>query len=305
MASLNLKQLEAFVEVANTGNFRRAAEKLNTTQPNISARISGLEAQLNVRLMERDAGSVRLTPIGETLLSKAREILRALEAFTAAAGDDALIKGRLRLGVTEVIVHSWLTDFLAAFKHRYPNIDVELIVDLSVNLSTGLFSRSIDLAFQSAPFERKAGGVVELGKFAMMWVAAPALGFEHNTLTLADIARQPIITHARGTLPFDQLRHHITEFPEIAVRLIPSTNIAACMQMTLQGLGAACLPEVMVRENLENGKLIALDYIWTPEPLNFFARFEPDVAPGFVAQAADLARHTSSLSQNPLIDKNI
>lgn len=59
MAQVSLKQLEAFVAVADLGTFRRAAERLNTTQPNISARIAQLEAQMKVSLMERDAGSVR------------------------------------------------------------------------------------------------------------------------------------------------------------------------------------------------------------------------------------------------------
>lgn len=56
MAQVSLKQLEAFVAVADLGTFRRAAERLNTTQPNISARIAQLEAQMKVSLMERDAG---------------------------------------------------------------------------------------------------------------------------------------------------------------------------------------------------------------------------------------------------------
>ena len=63
MAGLRLRQLEAFVAVAEQGSFRRAADRLNTTQPNISARIAALEAQLGQRVMDRDAGRVALTPV--------------------------------------------------------------------------------------------------------------------------------------------------------------------------------------------------------------------------------------------------
>jgi DNA-binding transcriptional LysR family regulator len=122
---LNLKHIEAFVMVADLGSFRRAAERLNTTQPNISNRIAQLEAQLGVSLMERDAGSVRLTPKGKALLAPGRAVLAALDGFVAAADDATLFRDTLRLGVTEMVAHTWLRGFLVAMKARFPNISVE------------------------------------------------------------------------------------------------------------------------------------------------------------------------------------
>ena len=80
---LTLKQIEAFVWVCDLGSFRRAAERLNTTQPNISSRISALEEALGVRLMERDAGSVRILPKGREVLLRARDVLRSTETLVA------------------------------------------------------------------------------------------------------------------------------------------------------------------------------------------------------------------------------
>ena len=74
-SQITLKQLEAFVFVVDTGTFRAAATALGTTQPNISARITALEAALDETLLIRDAGSVRLTVNGERLLQKTREVL--------------------------------------------------------------------------------------------------------------------------------------------------------------------------------------------------------------------------------------
>ena len=82
--NFNLKQLEAFIWVADLGSFRKAAERLNTTQPNISARLSGLENALDVTLMVRNPGSVQLTPAGQGLLVHAREVLRASENLADA-----------------------------------------------------------------------------------------------------------------------------------------------------------------------------------------------------------------------------
>ena len=129
-----LKQLEALIWVADLGSFRRAAAHLNTTQPNISARISGLEATLGVTLMQRDAGSIRLTEKGTALLAQARRVLREAEALVETAARPDLIDDSLRLGVTEVVASTWLRPFLRALAEVYPNLTVELTVDLSLSL---------------------------------------------------------------------------------------------------------------------------------------------------------------------------
>jgi len=286
--AVNIKQLEAFVQVADLRSFRRAAAILNTTQPNISARISGLESRLGVRLMHRDAGSVQLTPKGETLLAHARQVLRSLDDFLVAAEDDTLFDGVLRLGVTEMIVHSWLGPYLKILRDRYPNVLVELTVDYSLNLSDALFNRALDLALQSGPFNRQTSGAVDLGRYPMVFVASPSLGLS-DVHSLGDIAGHPILTHARGTLPHEQLSHHIAGQTGHSVRLVPSTNMAACLQMTIDGLGIACLPQAMVQRELRDRTLVRLGYRWVPDDLAFQARYDADTAPSFVAQAARVA----------------
>lgn len=303
MTQITLKQLEAFVQVADLSSFRRAAERLNTTQPNISTRISALESLLRQRLFDRDAGSVRLTPAGRTLLPRARAVLGALDGFLTAAGEEQLYEGVLRLGVTEMIVHSWLGPFLRALKARLPAIEVELTVDLSANLSPALFSRGLDLTLQSGPFGRQISGGADLGAFPLIWVAAPGLKMHGRPLTLDQIARHPVLAHAKGTLPHEQLRDHFASHPDVDVRLVPSTNLAACLQMTLDGLGVACLPEVMLRGALAEGKLMSLRYLWVPDPLRFRARYDAATAPGFVVLAADIARQVSQDSLMPAEDQ--
>ena len=294
MANINIKQLEAFVQVADQGSFRRAAERLNTTQPNISGRIQALEQQLDTRLMTRDAGSVRLTPKGETLLPRARQVLQALDAFVSAADDDALFDGVLRLGVTEMIVHSWLGLYLKTLHQQFPNVMVDLTVDLSTNLSTALFNRSIDLALQSGPFNRATSGALDLGSYPMIWVASTDLGLGGGVLSLRDLSRHPVLTHARGTLPFEQLSDHISAARDVPIRLVPSTNMAACLQMTIDGLGIACLPEAMVMDELRDQRLTRLRYLWVPDELSFHARYDADTVAPYVAQAARIARDISA-----------
>src|SRR5438046_114262 len=76
---MELRQLRYFVAVAETGNISRAAKKIFLTQPALSRQIQALEDEIGQCLLERQAHSIRLTPVGEALLSEARELLQHAE----------------------------------------------------------------------------------------------------------------------------------------------------------------------------------------------------------------------------------
>ncbi|NKB64183.1 MAG: LysR family transcriptional regulator [Gammaproteobacteria bacterium] len=291
----NLKQIEAFVWVADLGGFRKAASRLNTTQPNISARISALEAALDVTLMDRDAGSVRLTSKGRELLDSARAILNAADNFVASANQETLLNGVLRLGVTEMVVHTWLRDFLRVLKDRYPKVTVELTVDLSVNLEKELFDRSIDMAFQNGPCRRQVSGNKELGVYSLIWVAAPEMGLQDlPKVTLTELVRHPILTHSRETQSYREVAAHFAQQHHLSsIRLVPSSNLAACIHMTMDGFGVATVPEAMVLKELQSGELVRVNYAWTPMSLNFLARYDAERSPQFVTKSAEIASEVS------------
>jgi DNA-binding transcriptional LysR family regulator len=288
--NLNLKQIEAFVWVADLGSFRRAADRLNTTQPNISTRIAKLEVALKTVLMERDAGSVRLTAKGREILEHARQVLRVTDGLIDAAGQGGQYDGTLRLGVTEMIVHTWLRDLLKDLKDRFPNVTVELTVDLSVNLERDLAARLIDLAVQNGPFTLQTSGARDLGTYPLVWVAAPRLGLATDRpLTLADLAVHPVLTHARDTRLYQEIAAHFAGHHDMPARLVPSSNLASCIHMAVEGMGIAAVPRAMILREIEKGELLSLDYPWTPESLAFQARYDSERAPLFVQQAAEIA----------------
>ena len=291
----NLKQLEALVWVADLGSFRKAADRLNTTQPNISARIAGLEALLQVTLMERDAGSVRLTSKGLEVLEHARTVLNATEALVQSASSAALFDGTLRLGVTEMIVHTWLPEFLRQLKTQYPTIQVEMTVDMSVNLEKQLAERTLDLALQNSPFNRAISGQKPLGTYPLIWVAAPALGLQNlEPATIDDLAQHSILTHGRETRLYAETVSHFSERRDLRVRLVPSSSLAACLHMTINGMGIVTVPAAMVTREIAAGTLASVPYGWTPEALKFYARYDAQKAMGFVETAADLASQVAA-----------
>lgn len=281
--------------VADLGSFRKAAERLNTTQPNISSRIAGLEAILKVSLMDRDAGSVRLTTMGQELLGHARAVLKSTETLIEATKRPELYDGVLKLGVTEMVVHTWLREFLRVLKDRFPNIDVELTVDLSVNLHKELFARSIDLTFQNGPFHQQSSGNIDLGTYPLIWVASPSLALRTKCkVTIEDLANYPVLTHARDSILFEQVSAHFAPRRDLGVRLVPSSNLSACLHMTIDGMGIATLPAAMVGTELAAGDLYQIDYEWVPEGLHFLARYDEHKSPQFVVKAARIGNEVAA-----------
>ncbi|MEO0859250.1 MAG: LysR family transcriptional regulator [Pseudomonadota bacterium] len=289
-SQITLKQLEAFAFVVDTGTFRAAAVALGTTQPNISARITALEGALGTRLLNRDAGSVRLTAKGEAVLAKARTVLWAGEALLEEAGRQDLIEERLRLGVTELVACSWLRDFLRRLKEAYPRLRLELEVDLSTVIDRRLAEGQLDLAFQTGPFKNTQCITKPLQEEHYCWAAVPGLLPEGvGSVGVEVLFKQTILTHAKHTQAGLAL-HQLAEARGLdAGQIVHSSALSACVPMVLEGLGVALLPETLIHDELRAGDLQIVPAPWLPEPLSFFARYNADRAPLFVAKAADLA----------------
>jgi DNA-binding transcriptional LysR family regulator len=290
---LSLKQIEAFVWVCDLGSFRRAAERLNTTQPNVSSRISALEELLGTRLMERDAGSVRILPKGRELLLHAREVLRSTEALIAAGGKANLTDGILKLGVTELVVNTWLREFMRTAKREFPNVSIELTVDLSLRISEALLDHSLDLALQTGPFAVAIEKTVPLGSSAYVWVAAPTISATFKEVNSNRLLKFPILTHARGTAAVDEVEQHFAGRGHGKLTLVPSNNMSACLHMAIDGLGIGILPEAMVRADINAGRLKAIAYAWVPKPLKMSARYHAAHAPAYVGNIAKLAQQVA------------
>jgi len=288
---LTLKQLEALVWVVDLGSFRKAAEHLNTTQPNISARIAGLETTLGIVLMSREGGTVRMTQKGLLLLEQARIVLRDAEAMLSIAGRPDLVTDRLRLGVTEMVACTWLRPYLRAIKGRFPKVSVELTVDMSHNLDKALQGNALDLAIQNAPFASEGMGTIALGSYPYVWVAAPQAvrGFG-ATPTPAQLLSLPVLTHARHTRAYRELVEHFDTATLPRSRIVPSSSLTSSLHMALDGMGVAVVLHAMVRDALAEGALVTVDPGWHPQPLQFAARYPARTAAGFMAHCAELAR---------------
>jgi DNA-binding transcriptional LysR family regulator len=145
---MELRHLRYFVAVAEALSYRRAAEALHITQPALSKQIKDLEADVGTMLLNRNTGGVMLTDAGAVLLEEARAILERVDMAAAAARDAASGKsGRLTIGSLGAVSASFLPASLAAFRERYPGVEVNLHEATMPEQLTALRGGAIQVGF--------------------------------------------------------------------------------------------------------------------------------------------------------------
>ncbi|MHA7633768.1 LysR substrate-binding domain-containing protein [Corallococcus sp. M7] len=157
MASLNditLRQLEYLVAVADTLGFRRAAERCHVSQPALSAQIQQLESVLGVKVFERDARRVMLTPQGTELVARARRVLTDAEDILKAAarmGDP--FAGPLHLGAIPTVAPYVLPEVVPALVKHYPKLQLRLREEKTALLMRDMDEGRLDAALLAVDTE--------------------------------------------------------------------------------------------------------------------------------------------------------
>lgn len=152
LANVSLRQLRAFVTVAEAGSFTAAATLLNLTQSAVSVLIAELERGLGLRLFDRTTRSVRLTEAGQELHLPARRVLVDLQAAVSSSRELAAKKrGRVRIAATPLFSSLFLPAMILDFRDRYPDVEV-IVRDTAVPLVHRMVEEGeVDLGIGSAP----------------------------------------------------------------------------------------------------------------------------------------------------------
>lgn len=283
---LNLKQLETFVWIANLASFRKAAEHLCTTQPAISTRIANLEQTLNTTLFYREGGMVSLTAKGRELLPLAEKILAHAEQLQYKADAAQALSGVLRIGVSETLVHTWLPDYLKLIRQQLPNVEVELIVDATVNLHKELLARNVDIALLMGPLSEPSAINRAICEYPLYWVASRDL-LDGPEARPEDFSHWPLITYARNTAPYHEISRHFKQ-QGLAVCFYTASSLSASVRLVERGVGIASLPKEVIGEQLDSGTLVLLDADWQPSPLRFTVSYINAPASLLIEQAVAL-----------------
>ncbi len=124
---MNLHRPRLFCAVAQAGSFAAASERLFISQPAMSHQIAAFEQELGVRLFDRTARGVRLTPAGQSVFEQAKTMLEAADEIQRTAHEYGAASGKISIGVTTVGGLYYLTDTLREFRQEYPRIGVEIV----------------------------------------------------------------------------------------------------------------------------------------------------------------------------------
>lgn len=146
---MTLGQLRTFVVVAETGSVRVAAERLVVSQSAVSAALAALQADLGLRLVEREGRGLRLTYAGEVYADYTRRVLGLLEEAEAAAGEPG--RSRLRLAAVTTAGEHVLPQVLATFLHRWSGIEFTLEVGTRARVEELIAAHEADLAVTGRP----------------------------------------------------------------------------------------------------------------------------------------------------------
>ncbi|MGG1877003.1 MULTISPECIES: LysR family transcriptional regulator [Paenibacillus] len=252
---MELRQLQYTLQIAADKNFSRAAEKLHIAQPSLSQQLSKLEKELGVRLFQRNTSTVELTHAGASFVEHAQKIMDAVEQLKQEMSDiSQLRKGKVVVGSMPITGSHLLPRVLPAFKQSYPDIEITLLEDSSMNLEKLTASGKADLSLLALPLSEPSLSWVPIGE-EMIDLAVPpqhplaerAAADPVRPITIDEIRNEAFVVLKKGQgfrkLTFDICRDAGFE-PNV---VFESNNIETLQSLVATGMGITLVPRFIAR----------------------------------------------------------
>ncbi|EHR63446.1 LysR substrate-binding domain-containing protein [Saccharomonospora cyanea] len=264
-----LRQLAAFVAVAETGTISAAAERAHLSPSALAGAVTDLEKALKVQLtVRRRARGVQLTPTGEAVLARAKLLLEQASGLqTDAAGVGGVVTGPIALGCYPSLSPTVLPSLLHAFTQRYPKVTVELHEDTQNRLGTRLEEGELDLAIVydlDLPPEWQTARLATRSPAVLLPTDHPLASLD-GPLRLADLADEPMVL-----LDAPPSSHHATEVcrlagfaPRVAYR---TQNFETARSFVGRGLGWTLLVQRPEHDVTYEGLGVVVRTDLTPRP---------------------------------------
>jgi DNA-binding transcriptional LysR family regulator len=278
--ALNIKHLETFYWIVRLGTFAAAAERLHTTQPTVSARIQELEQALGVIVFDRTHHRAKLTPKGRELVAYAERMVGMTSEILHRVGSAASLAGVVKLGVAELVAATWLPALTGTARARYPNITLDISVDVMDPLLGQLREGDLDLVLGPGPMNDQNIAWHSLGTAKFHWMAGRGIELPARELMPADLARHPIVTLCADSHVYRHIERWFEEFGE-PFRFVTSCNrMEVVAELTRLGQGVSLLPRVAYEPDIAQGALRILKTRSEAYAVEFFAvlphgRFNP------------------------------
>lgn len=257
---IDLRNIETFYYITKLGTFLAAAEKLHTSQPAISQRISLLEEAVGHSLFSRDKRRVSLTSKGRELLAHAENMLQLYQKMNVAVcSNTQSMSGTIRISVAETLSYTWIPRLIHKLYEAYPELTVDVQVTTKPIMEAKLVNQQVDLIFLDSLVQGQNIESMPLCQYPRNWLVGPK--FDKGSLSVSQecLAEQPIITYSS-----DSENHNViqTLLKNLGIRtphIYPIESLPMILEMVHQNAGIALLSPVFFRQKLANGELRILD----------------------------------------------
>lgn len=253
--SRDLNDMLVFLAVIDAGSFTLAAERLNIPKANLSRKVSRLERQLGVTLLERTTRSQHLTDAGKTYLQHCKRIQEELDLAEASIAQVLNeVSGQLRIGASVGIGHEILKGSLGAFLHEFPDIDLQLNL---LNRRVDLIEEGFDLVIRIGQLDDSRLIAKPLGSISRKLYASPSYLHKNGPIeSIEELQNHAFLlmsnVHGAGKFVLQKNKQQ-REF-KVSPKLLVD-DFMVLRQMVKDGLGLAILPDYMCTQDMADKKL--------------------------------------------------
>ncbi len=262
---VSLRQLRVFEAAAASRSFSKAAQLLHLTQPGVSMHIKELETNAGLPLFERIGKKLFVTEAGQELLTRAREILRALkDAEEALDGLKGLRRGRINLAVVSTAKY-FVPELLARFGKDYPELEVRLAVNNRNSVIDLLFANEVDLAIMGRSPQALDTVAESFAQNPHVIIAAPDHPLAQQCrITIDRVAQENFIVREPGSgtrLAMQQFFDERQLSCRVAMEMASNETIK---QAVMAGMGVSFISRHTIDLELQTQRLVILDVTGTP-----------------------------------------
>lgn len=251
MKRIAIYHLETLLWIARLGTFGAAAQRLNTTQPAISARVREIESQLGIELFRREGRRMALTARGRDLVRNLEPLWAGLETALLQASDFAGAGGVVRIATGEIAAASCLPAFVEAIERDLPGVTLQVELDLTARMLQQLLAATCDIAFLAGPVASPGIMTAPIGAVGLVWAASP------ETLAAGGFSSPIPVWSIPSHSPLHGAMLESLAQEGVQPRSINTcNNVRTLVEIVRCGGGAAVLPETMVRAELASGALV-------------------------------------------------
>lgn len=262
---MNLKQLEAFVQVAEGGSFSKAAKELFLTQPTISAHIAALEKELNVRLFVRNTKEVSMSDDGRELYQYARQIIdlqKKIEERFEAGKDGG--KHLITIAASTIPAQYLLPKVLIQFNEKYPQEQFKILETDSSKVVTQIVDHVADVGFTGTVLEKKHCRYIPFYKDELVIITPNTEKYrklqEESVGNIKWIMEEHIIMREEGSgtrkEAQKQLKHAGIATDDLNI-IASIENQETIKKSVKQGMGISVLSKLATADEVEAGFMLA------------------------------------------------